>query len=230
MKDKKYKIFCLFSLIYIAFVPIYANFCHTILHPNQLAALPPEFVQKIFYSEGEELIEVLTGFLKNYNFLLSPSQYIQVEHILHDLIQKEKLSHLKISGCSFVFDALNTPINHSQKYIFWVTYRDNDTGDFKKRLFEGCFESSGIKLEFGFRMNLIVFVGTEHNFLNTNKKLLLGRGIDVSLALPFGGSLVYAPFLNTSGGILILGLIAGACFGLSVLTGGYLQWIGRDEA
>ena len=155
-------------MIFFIFIPINGlalNLCHTILHPNQLANLPSAVTQKLFYTDGEELVEAISEFLKNYNFLLSPGQYIQMAQIRDALEQKIKLSSLKITSCSFVFDTVGVQVSHHQKYTFWVTYCD-DTGQFKKRIFEAYFESSGIKLEFGSHMKTVFFIDRAWPFLS----------------------------------------------------------------
>ena len=103
-----------------------------------------------------------------------------------------------------------------------MAYYDR-SGEAKTKTFEASIQSYGFKLELSIRIDCIFFTSPDFSFFDSDKRIELGTGIDLTFASAGGLGLVYAPFLNAPGGILILSLPIGIGGGISLVTGGYLQ-------
>ncbi|MBM3893712.1 hypothetical protein FJ365_04930 [Candidatus Dependentiae bacterium] len=184
---------------------------------NTVPYLPVHLSEQLSTSPEPELLKILTTILSNYRPALLPEQEGQLTEIRQDLLQH--LKDFKVSGCCFAGDPNLAFFYNNQNPTFTMTYV-NPKGEVKSRTFESSIESWGLKIELSVRIDMIFFTGTNIDFLETDKQIQLGTGIDITFGCI---GLVYVPFLNAPGGMLILSGLLGVGGGTSLVTGGYLR-------
>jgi len=133
------------------------------------------------------------------------------------------LKHYTVNGFSFCMDVNGAFFYDPQNPKFDVVFK-NSTGDTKVKSFQAQINSIGLKWEFALKLNLVFFVGGNFNYLDSEKPLNLGMGIDINIATSVCGiAITYAPFINAPGGILVVGMPLGITMpALSIVTGGTL--------
>jgi hypothetical protein len=185
--------------------------------------LPPALINKLNNTSGSELLQYLTlAIHANTNTLTADQQAALIA------IKKQQIKALKdfqVSGISFAGDPNFAFIYNNQNPTFTTLYRDQ-LGNTKTRTFEASIQSWGTKIAFAINIDCILFTDPNFNFYDTNKRILLGTGIDFSFQ-PLG--LLYVPFLNAPGGMIMVSLTVGFSDGISIVTGGYLQPIAETE-
>lgn len=185
-----------------------------------VSGLPQDFTQNLFTEQDTKLIPLISSLLASHGSSLSEEKRAEVAKIKADLIKA--LRQFKVTGCAFAADPNLAFLYNNQNPTFTMMY-SNPKGELKTRTFETSIKSLGLKFELSIRLDCILFIGEHLNFLDTDKRIELGAGIDISLDIGSGIGFVYVPFLNAPGGILILSLPIGIGGGISLVTGGYLQ-------
>lgn len=131
----------------------------------------------------------------------------------------EDLTKYKAASIYFTTDPNAGLIYDKQNPQIEVLYK-NPNGDIKTRKYNGLIKLIGLKVDFSIRINFIYFINTDFNYSNSDKTIILGKGLEITL-----GSLIvitYAKFENLPGGILIGGIAVGPCITLSLVLGGSL--------
>jgi len=150
-----------------------------------------------------------------------------------DTMTVEEQKQYKPSGVAFCIDPNVGLIWDNLDPEFSITYQ-NAAGQKKVRNYQASIDTVGLKLDVSFRFNLVFFTDSANDYFESNKVLELGQGIEIGdwplrmlipglNLLPVGTGLIYAPFKNAPGGLLIIDLNIGlGGDGLCLVQGGTL--------
>lgn len=169
--------------------------------------------------------------------------------VLANTLKKFKVSNGVVG--SFCFDPNGAFFVDNQDPKIRIHYK-NETGETKSRLYQASIDSIGLNVALSLNCNLVFFTG-DMNFLNTDKTLYLGKGVSSSvigntlkyflspklinkffartgtlgsvvadLMIP-NIDLLYVPFINAPGAMIILSFQVGSSANaISLVTGGTL--------
>lgn len=128
-----------------------------------------------------------------------------------------------ITGCAFALDPNIAFIVDGQNPSYILTYKDNN-GNVKSRLYRSLIRSIGLKAECAIRLNLMFITDKDFTFEDTNKTIILSRGVEVHMPYILGGiSVSYVSFVNAPGGMFTLSMSIGPSISAaSYIYGGYL--------
>jgi len=140
-----------------------------------------------------------------------------------DNVNLNDFSSYKPTGASFCVDANVGLIFDTLNPEFVMTYK-NSSGRSKKRRYRALIKTVGFKFDLGtIRFNFVFFTDSTNDYDESNKILKLDQGIEIGLTAGPGVGVIYAPFTNAPGGLLIVGWSIGlGGDGFCLVTGGTL--------
>jgi hypothetical protein len=186
---------------------------------NELAVLNATQGALAFEEKALSLTEKL---LASYGAAFSQDQQAQLAIVKNGVIST--LKKFKISGMAFTADPNFAFVYNNQNPTFTMTYAGPD-GLLRTRRFESSIDSWGLRIEATIRLDCIFFTDDALDYFEAGKQLDVGLGIEVGIPVfPGAPALLYAPFTNAPGGIMILSFKVGLqSSNLSIVTGGYIK-------
>lgn len=127
------------------------------------------------------------------------------------------------SGIAFDLDPNIALFFDTQNPIYNLVFK-NSNGSVTSRRYQAKIKTVGLKAECALHLNCMFVTSSQFCYENTNKVILLGKGIELSLPTIIAGLYVsYVPFLNAPGGMVTLRIALGPSIALgSFIYGGYL--------
>ncbi|MBX9831070.1 hypothetical protein K2X40_03865 [Candidatus Babeliales bacterium] len=116
-----------------------------------------------------------------------------------------KLRDYRVTGFSFCLDP-NFAFFFERQNPSFVVYYKNSMGGVKSRVYDSAIYTFGAKIELSLKLDLVFFVGTDINFFDSNKEIVLFPGFDANLAAGGGIGITCANFANMDGGLVILSI------------------------
>jgi hypothetical protein len=184
-------------------------------------ALPAFLAQQLMKAKDADLVKLLTHTTNQYGSLLTPEQTEELNEIRK--AQIKALKQLKLNGIAIAVDPTAALIYGNQNPTFTMQYTDG-SGKTRNRSFEASIISWGVQFELSIRLDAIIFTeASRHTFFDSDKQINLGMGISLCADAGVGVGLIYVPFLNAPGGMVIVSAQLGIGGNLAVITGGYLR-------
>lgn len=144
------------------------------------------------------------------------------EPLIAEKMSIKEQKEYKPTGISFCIDPNVGLIWDNLDPMFTITYK-NAAGQTKTRKYQASIDTIGLKLDVSIRFNLVFFTDSANDYYESNKVLHLGTGIELGIAEAWGLGLIYAPFTNAPGGLLIInGNFGIGGNGLCLVQGGTL--------
>ena len=130
----------------------------------------------------------------------------------------------RYAGCSFTCDPNIGLIGDTINPLITVKFQ-NEAGEVRTRTYQAHIEMVGVKIEAAFRFDAIFFTNSYHfTYENSDKEIVIGKGIEIMLPLLGLAIVDYADFVNMPGGIVIASLSLGIAISpISYITGGVLR-------
>lgn len=147
--------------------------------------------------------------IPNLFFILVVIILFAKSHVAFGKESIEELKQYKPTGISFCVDPNVGLIWDNLDPAFTITYK-NAAGQTKIRRYQASIDTIGLKLDFSIHLNLVFFTDSANDYYESNKVLQLGTGIQFGFTKVWGLGVIYAPFKNAPGGLLIL----SSCFGI----------------
>lgn len=173
-------------------------------NPNQ--CFTPQEVTQCIHSEIEKASIAITK---------------EIKEAINNAIQKMsvRISPSGITGVSVCVDSNIGFFYDRQNPSFDITYKSFD-GITKIKRFYASIYSIGFKTALVLNLNLIFIVNTAFDFYEQNSIIKLGRGVDIA---PGFGGIVYAPFKNMPGAIIMVQIPIGLNLAFSMVIGGKIK-------
>lgn len=183
--------------------------------PVQQTPVPVSTGQQLFSGEQiDKLVDSVVGKISG-----SEKTKKSIDEI------KQKLRSYKITGVASGWDANLAFFYNNQNPDFNVVFKD-DKGNVKTRKFAASIKSWGPKVAFSIKCDFIFFTDVSIDYLQSMNEIKLGKGFEFEVNLyylPFFISLMYVPFENVQGGMIMVGPGFGLESGLAIVTGGSLK-------
>ena len=102
-----------------------------------------------------------------------------------------QLKDYKVTGVSYAVDPNWAFFVETQNPELNVAYKDSK-GNVKTRKYKAQIKTAGLKIELAVKFDLILFVGTDMDFYNSDKEIVLGTGVDSNILTSVMRAAVFA--------------------------------------